>query len=245
MEFRNFLYRRLCRWITCSFELWPGAVVPIDSKFARASFQDVFCDPFYWQVFHWIRPAPKLVIDCGAHCGHFTLMTEKCLLSLYGKSETEYLLIEPNPALAEALRNNIHAAGLGAKTTIKQNLLGKKTGSATLWVQGNNYLNASMNPLPGGRPYQVEFLDLSSLIGDRTIDLMKIDIEGGEFDLVRYNLDLFRKVRTIFMELHTGTSGQRQELLDGLRSVGLAQQGEPLAAHGYELIIFHRQGESA
>jgi len=66
MEFRSFLYRRLCRWITCSFTLWPGAWVAIDSKFARLSFQDVFCDPFYWQVFQWIRPAPKLVVDCAA-----------------------------------------------------------------------------------------------------------------------------------------------------------------------------------
>jgi FkbM family methyltransferase len=245
MEFQHFLYRRLCRWITCSFELWPGAFVAIDSKFARASFQDVFCDPFYWQIFHWITPAPRLVVDCGAHCGHFTLMSEKCLLSLHGKSEAEYLLIEPNPALADVLRKNIRAAGLAARTTIKQNLLGKKSGTATLWVQGNNYLTASMSPLPGGRPHVVEFLDLPSLVGDRTIDLMKIDIEGGEFDLVRCNLDLFKRVRTIFMELHTGTDGQRQELLDGLRSVGLVPLGEPLAAHGYELIIFHRPGVSA
>jgi FkbM family methyltransferase len=245
MEFQNFLYRRVCRWITCSFELWPGASVSIDSKFARASFQDVFCDPFYWQVFHWITPAPKLVIDCGAHCGHFTLMTEKCLLSRFGKSDTDYLLIEPNPAFAGILRKNIRAAGLSPRTTIKQNLLGRKSGSALLWVQGNNYLTASISPLSGARPHVVEFLDLPSLVGDRKIDLMKIDIEGGEFDLIRSNLDLFKQVRTIFMELHTGTSAQRQELFDGLRSVGLMPVGEPLPAHGFELIIFHRQSDIA
>jgi FkbM family methyltransferase len=245
MELRRLLYRRLCRWITCSFELWPGAFVALDSKFARLSFQDVFCDPFYWQVFQWIRPAPRFVVDCGANCGHFTTLTEKCVLSLHGKSEAEYLLIEPNPEIADILRKSIGATGLGARTIIKQNLLGKKSGRARLWVQSKDYLTASMNLMPGGRPHVVEFLDLPSLIGDRWIDLMKIDFEGGEFDLVRHNLDLFKRVRTIFMELHTGTSAQRQELFDGLRSAGLTPLGEPLAAHGYELIIFHRPGDSA
>jgi FkbM family methyltransferase len=241
MNVRSFLYRRLCRWVTCSFELWPGGNLAIDSKFDRSSFADVFCDPFYWQVFDWTVPVPRLVVDCGAHCGHFTLMTEKCLRWRHGKeTETKYILVEPNPNLIAVLQKNVASAGLGDRVSVKHNLVGKKSGTGTLWVQPKNYLTASVNQLSGGKPHQVGYLDLETATAGQTIDLMKIDIEGGEFELVRSNPELFKRVRTIFMELHSGQPGEREELIERLKNAGLLPRGEPLTVHGYELIIFER-----
>ncbi len=68
---------------------------------------------------------------------------------------------------------------------------------------------------------------------------------GRKFALVRSNLGLRKQMRTISVDLHIGPSSQRQELFDGLQSVGLMPVGEPLPAHGFELIIFHRQSDIA
>jgi len=101
MSFSSFLYRRLSRWITCEFEL-DGAnqsKIALKNKYEVASFKDVFCHPFYWQVFQWVKTPPKLVVDCGAHCGHFSLLADLCFASKFSSSDTRYLLIEPNPYL--------------------------------------------------------------------------------------------------------------------------------------------------
>lgn len=72
MSIPFFLYRRLSRWITCEFKLKKHSKIALKNKYEIASFKDVFCHPFYWQVFHWVHEPPKLVVDCGAHCSHFS-----------------------------------------------------------------------------------------------------------------------------------------------------------------------------
>lgn len=78
------------------------------------------------------------------------------------------------------------------------------------------------------------------LVGDRTVDLLKIDIEGGEFDFIQSNLDFLKQVNLIFMELHEAPKKLHQELFDSLSSVGLHLASKPLEAYGQQLVIFQR-----
>ena len=87
-----FLYRRLSRWITCRFNLFDNSKLSLTNKYEVASIQDVFFQPLYWQLFSLINQLPKLIVDCGANCGHFSILVEICIKYKFSSSNAEYLL---------------------------------------------------------------------------------------------------------------------------------------------------------
>lgn len=241
MTTQFFLYRRLSRWITCEFELENHAKVALSNKYEIASFKDVFCHPFYWQAFQWLKHSPKLIVDCGAHCGHFSILIDLCLKSKFGVSEANYVLVEPNPHLLAIIQKNLTDAALLDRANIHSALLGARSGTGKLWINSKNYLGTGLFSHAGATPVEVPFLDLAGVVQDQTIDLMKIDIEGGEFEFVRSNLHLLKQVNLLFMEVHQAEEQDHQELFQSLQSVGLHPVAQPIAAYGQQLIIFQRQ----
>lgn len=240
MSIPFFLYRRLANWITCEFSFQNNKKIKLGNKYEVASFKDVFCHPFYWQLFQYIHDSPKLVVDCGAHCGHFTVLADICFHSKFSNVDTEYILIEPNPYLLPILKQNISDIDLNNRTQIKQGLLGEKSGTEKLWIKPKNYLATGLSYSKGAKPFEVPFIDIQELVGNRIIDLMKIDIEGGEFAFVRSNLDVFKRVNLIFMELHDASEELHHEIFNSLNSVGLNLAADPVVANGQKLLIWQR-----
>ena len=241
MDIPFFLYRRLSNFITCKFKLSKQSQISLANKFEVASFKDVFCHPFYWQIFQYMETAPKLVLDCGAHCGHFSVLADICISEKFDENDTRYLLVEPNPNLIPVLHKNISESGLEAKSQIHQGLLGPKEGSDTLWIAPKNYLATGLNRQDNSSKGEtVDYLNLDPLVGDQKIDLMKLDIEGGEFEFLEHNLDIFKRTEMIFMELHSSTPEKRSEFLDTLSSIGLKVMEKPMSVHGQELVILKR-----
>ncbi|CAN5450701.1 hypothetical protein BH10PLA1_BH10PLA1_21000 [soil metagenome] len=242
VNWNSFLYRRLARWITYQVRLWEGATLLLDSKYQAASFNDVFCDPFYWQVYNYIDPAPKWVVDCGANCGHFALLVEKCIRARHGSSSCRYLLIEPNPLLQDTIGRNLRSSRMAERCVVEQKLCGSsEKGSARLWVNPKNFLASSFEPAPGAKPYEVAYVDLNKIGDGGPIDLMKVDIEGGEFELVRSNRDALRRVKTLMLELHGSDVALHEELFSTLAEVGLRPVLPIRKDHsGFQLIVFRR-----
>jgi len=238
-----FLYRRLARWITCEFGLPNNQKIRLSNKYEISSFKDVFCHPFYWQILQHFHDSPKLIVDCGAHCGHFTALAEICLHSKFSNVNTEYVLVEPNPYLLAVIKQSLLNMNIAHRVQVKHGLLGKKNGSANLWIDSKNYLATGLHQSKGANSFAVNFIDLQDVIGDRVVDLMKIDIEGGEFEFVRFNLELFKQVNLIVMELHNASEELHKEIFDSLRSVGLNLIGEPMYANGQQLLILKRNSE--
>ena len=241
MNINFFLYRRLCKWITCEFQFSKKNKLSLQSKYEVASFKDVFCHPFYWQVFSWIEHPPKLVVDCGAHCGHFSILADLCFQSKFDNITPEYILVEPNPFLIPVIKKNLSQANLTKRVQIIQGLLGLYSDEGTLWIPPKNYLQSSLKEMKDSKPYKVKNINLAQLVGDRSIDLLKIDIEGGEFDLIKTNLSLFEKANLIFMELHNAPESLHQEFLAALSGIGLNLATKPLRANGQQLMIFQKQ----
>jgi FkbM family methyltransferase len=240
MSIPFFLYRRLCRWITCELKLSDCSKLALQSKYEVASFKDVFCHPFYWQVFQWINTPPKLVIDCGAHCGHFSILADLCFHSKFGSSNAEYILVEPNPFLLSVINKNLSDTSLAKRSKLIQGFLGSNSDSSTLWIHPKNYLVSSLQQTDGAKPYSVNHINLSTIIDKRNIDLLKLDIEGGEFDFIESNLSLFHQVNLLFMELHNAPKNLHQKLLNSLNNVGLKSMIKPLKSNGQQLMIFQR-----
>jgi FkbM family methyltransferase len=220
MNLQFFLYRRLCQWITCEVFLPSNLKIKLASKYEVASFSDVFCHPFYWQVYSLISTKPKLIVDCGANCGHFSLLIESCIKVKFPDSEANYILIEPNPLILKTLQSTLEYAGMNQRCVVKQGLLGKTKGEDYLWINNKNYLTSGLFKSSSSKSFKISYLDLAEIIGDQVVDLMKIDIEGGEYDFVRSNLSLFQQVNCLFMEIHQMPRESQNNLITSLESLG-------------------------
>ena len=240
MDLSAFLYRRLARWITCRFQIPDNGQIRIKNKYELASFQDVFCRPFYWQLYGQVSAPPSLIVDCGAHCGHFSILADICLRSKFPDARPRFVLVEPNPMLIPILRQNLKDANLLDRVQIQQGLLGANRGSAKLYVNPKNLLDARVTTQDDSESKEVEFIDLNQTLGDQTIDVMKIDIEGGEFDFVEHNRRLIANTRCLLLEMHGQEQDEHQKLLDTFKGVGLKLLSRTTEASGYQLLMFGR-----
>ena len=236
-----FLYRRLARFITCEVRLLGSHPLAFDSKFQVNSLQDVFCHPFYWQLFGWLPKPPQLVVDLGAHCGHFSLLADTCFRIQFPDSDPEFLLVEPNPDLIGTIRRNLQKSGLCQRHSIHQGLVGAtRSGSTTLWVSSKNYLSASLNAGSGMRAVPANFIDLESLTKARPIDLLKIDIEGAEFDFAGQYIQLLTQVQALMIEIHGADKEKHRHLYSRFDQAGLKLKAPPLEHDGHVLAMFQR-----
>jgi len=240
MSIQAFLYRRLCRLITCEFRLQQEVKVALKSKYEIASFSDVFCHPFYWQVFRWVDQSPNLIVDCGAHCGHFSVLADLCFRSKFKETNAKYILVEPNPYLLNTIQKNVLDAGMAKRVLLKHALLGAQSGQGEIWINHKNYLETSSSHRSGATLTSVPYLNLLDVVGQQPIDLLKVDIEGGEFEFVEANLELLKQVKLIFMELHQAPKEKHTTLFNSLKSVGLHLAEAPVECHGQQLLIFQR-----
>lgn len=238
MGLSAFLYRRLARWITCELGIPGCGTIALRSKYEVASASDVFCHPFYWQLFQWIDRPPALIVDCGAHCGHFSVLAEACCRARFGSCTAEHLLIEPNPGLLPVCRRNVNSAGFGNRVQVIQALLGSETGTTQLWVNSHNYLTSSGSPTPGSVPRTVPARRLGDIVGTRCVDLLKLDVEGAEYRIVPQELELLSRARLICMELHDAAPIEQKRVLDALESTGHELLIPPVASSGHRLMLW-------
>jgi FkbM family methyltransferase len=239
-SWRSFFYRRFAPLITCEIKLAGSHPLQLDNKFQVNSLQDVFCHPFYWQVYALLDRAPGLVIDLGAHCGHFSMLADLCIQMRFGEVRPEYVLVEPNPELVPVIRRNLLKSGLCSHHTVKKGLVGSRSGKATLWVSRSNYLSASLRHEPSTRGIPADYFDLEQVVGERQVDLLKVDIEGAEYDFVENYPKLLQRVQKLMIEIHAAPESHRTRLQDSLYRAGLRLHGSIMDHGGYQLAAFER-----
>ena len=81
---------------------------------------------------------------------------------------------------------------------------------------------------------------MEELVGSRPIDLLKVDIEGSEYELIVNYPDLLRRVQHLMIEIHTAPDERQNELMMSLGRLGLNLVAEPLKHSGYQLAMFER-----
>lgn len=148
---------------------------------------------------HHIWPAPlgpnSIVVDAGAYRGQFsaTLITD------YG---CRSFLIEANPVFVAALE-------IPGAAAIISGALAARDG-ATIFLHHSNPESGSIIPGPQGASVEdgshVEGISLATLMERfrlSQIDLLKLDIEGAEFELLETTPDaVLRAISQITVEFH-------------------------------------------
>ncbi|MGH6898270.1 MAG: FkbM family methyltransferase [Geminicoccaceae bacterium] len=130
-----------------------------------------------------VRPA-ELIADVGACVGTHTIF-------LAGLCECRVLAFEPYPPNLELLRENVELNALGDRVQIFPFALGAARAKGAARVRGPRSLStAAIEPTPDG---SLEVLPLDSLALPDRISLLKIDVEGMEFDVLRGSEAVIRR----------------------------------------------------
>ncbi|MDZ4742692.1 MAG: FkbM family methyltransferase [Verrucomicrobiota bacterium] len=225
-----FLYRRLARWITCGIRLADYGVIPLDSKYQLASFQDVFCSPFYWQLSVILKRPARTVVDLGAHLGHFTIFISYLQKELFRCSPEHIYLFEANSDLISRLKKNIANHIKSSKLQIFSNAVGQRAGSVRLMVNPSNLLQTTINLNAKGK--SVDYVDLDKILGTQTIDVCKCDIEGSEFDFIQTYGEILKRTRIFLVEIHTFDEKQIIPFDELLEEYGLIPVGRSICTGG-------------
>jgi len=177
-------------------------------------YKEIFQDEIY--RFKPDRSAPN-IIDCGANIG---------LAVLYWKQQfpdAEIIAFEPDPVAYKVLSQNVQSHGLKRVDTIAKGVW-KSQGEVVFCSEGSTAgrLEDVSEIAPSDRPSQavnVQVVRLRDFLTDK-VDLLKIDIEGAEYEVLADCSDLLTNVQNLFVEYHSfpGEDQKLSEILHILSS---------------------------
>jgi FkbM family methyltransferase len=196
----------------------PGARVPIYEIFAED------CYRFAWFLGPLLS-RPIQVIDIGGHVGTFS-----CRLGqLHAGARVQ--AFEPSATTAAFLRGNVLRNGFADRVSVHEVALAATTGFA---VFDDNGAGSGLNGLAAaghaaGTATKVETVAFDDIIAttNAPVDLVKIDCEGGEYDLVLGSSpDSWANVQRVVIEWHPVDGHEWAELRDWFATAGLQVQDE-------------------
>lgn len=156
------------------------------------SLREVWLDQVYRLPFDLVI---ERVVDLGANIG----LTSVYFAKTYGAKTI--VAVEPNPANVSLARRNFEQNGIAAR--VVEAAIGPADGIAKFADRIDSNLGAVSDE---GRP--VRMISMRTLCAGLqplgAIDLLKIDIEGGEQALLSGSIDWLSGVRAIIAEFHPG-----------------------------------------
>lgn len=177
-------------------------------------------EPATFQAFEAFVEPHSIVIDIGAWIGPTSLFAAATPAQVHA--------FEPDPAAIDVLRKNLVLNDdLNSRITLEQAAVGTAPGMATLFNDQPGNSGSSLvggpNPAEHGQPRgfaQVQVIDGRAYLEclDMTkVSLIKIDIEGAEYDLIPHIAPLLAKFRPTlhlsFHPLHIGGTGTEAEII--------------------------------
>ena len=172
------------------------------------------------------------VLDAGAHIGYLTLQAARAV----GRSG-HVIALEPNPNTLDVLRRNIDANPVGAPVTVRAVALGASPGRRPLFVTAAGDTSSLHPQAIHGEQIEVEVVTGDAVLDGGAVDVVKLDLEGGEVDALRGMSSTIRRCRPIlFVECNPDALAAAGASVDEL----LAE----LVAHGYELRWIDERGRA-
>ena len=190
--------------------LWTGDFEPGPRRFVR----------------EFLQPG-MIVVDAGAHQGYYTVMSSK----LVG-DRGQVLAFEPSPRERRRLHWHLRINRC-SNVTVEPAALGAREGEADLFIVAgrDNGCNSLRRPevRHPTRRVRVSVTTLDAYLGSHgqpRVDFMKVDVEGGELDLLRGARELMSRFpRPVIMceaeDFRTAGWGYRSgDILEFLKGAG-------------------------
>lgn len=171
-------------------------------------FSFLFFETFFEGHYLTCTVRPTTILDCGSNIG----MSVMLFKSLW--PDCRITAVEPVPDTFALLQRNVSKL---PGVTLVNNAVSNCRGSISFYSGRNNLLGSVLASRGGANVIRVNAIPISQLI-DRSVDLLKIDVEGSEiavFDELEGSGRL-RMVKEMFIEYHHHVPGQKQQLAEFL-----------------------------
>jgi FkbM family methyltransferase len=186
-------------------------------------------EPRMRKVLHRYLAPGGVFIDLGANEGYFSVLASKIV-----GSKGIVVAIEPQSRLQHVIHTNLQANECFNGRVIRC-VVSDKAGTARLSLASSTITGSSSLFRPTKYPLRTEEVqsfrlsDLLDRLGLERCDLMKVDIEGAEYDVFMSAADVLKKglIQNIALEFHPWILERR-----GLRAVDLHNR---MIECGYEL----------
>jgi FkbM family methyltransferase len=193
----------------------------------------MYANPVDWnEMLAWKRVLGpgSVFVDVGANVGLYTIW---CL-----EAGAEVIALEPSRIARERLLSNLTLNGYRAEVVAAAAGETEGTLRLTSGLDNQNHLLLSGNS-DGLESEEVPVLTLDQLVGDRTIDGLKVDVEGAELLVMKGARRLLSERRIKLIQLEWNES-----------SLALLEQdrtpiAELLSSHGYALFRPDERGRLA
>ncbi len=211
----------------------PGARVPLYEIFAED------CYHFDWFLGS-LAGQPLHVLDVGGQIGTFACrlaqLEPKATINTY----------EPSPTSAAVLRRNVDRNKFGDRVTVIEEALSASVGTAEL---DDNEAGSGKNSLVSAQGSSVATITVQTTTFDAAVaavpgavNVVKIDCEGGEYDLVQASSpESWAPVERLVIEYHQVPGHSWDELRTWFEGVGLSVQHEEPLGPGLGVVWLSRR----
>jgi FkbM family methyltransferase len=210
----------------------PGARVPVYEIFAED------CYRLEW-LLGPLLDRPIQVVDIGGHVGTFACR----LTQLHPKASV--MSFEPSATTAAYLRRNAEQNGAGDRVMVFERALAATSGRAAFIDNGGgsglNGLAAAGHASGPATEVDTIAFDDAVRMAPAPVDVVKIDCEGGEYELVLGSSpSSWETVQRLVIEFHPVDGHGWPELRDYFAGVGLVEQ-DKVTWEGYGCVWLSRE----
>ena len=216
---KRLIWSYLTRSMHLDWNLRSGIPIIIRSYADWCSYNEMFANAEYTKpIMDALAARDRLaVLDLGANVGYFSLRLLDLYLQQTEMRAISVWMVEASPGLCKELRQRVVVKRGGVDLSIVSGLVGKRDGSGRLNYakeDNQNFVNDSPRCDAWRQVRGVEelqYIDLELLVGNvPTIDLIKCDIEGSEFQLIDNYPDLLRRTQRLVVEFHAAFGDSRR-----------------------------------
>jgi FkbM family methyltransferase len=180
-----------------------------------------------------------IVLDLGANVGTFTLWA--ALKAVDGL----VVAVEPNPSLFEMLKQNVAVNGIN-NVILLNALVSDKDGQSKFYM-----LDSGGSVREGystkGKEVELTSYRISSIMskyGIQSVDFVKMDVEGAEFDIFQGDMAFLQHVSRLAMEVHPAC-GSVEDVLRLLNALGFTVDQRPAFPDSHLIYVYARRPPSA
>jgi len=207
--------------ITIRQNLWDARIV-----------REIFFDKPYMR--HFQLDADPIIVDIGGYIGDFSLFAAKYL------NARHVIVYEPTDENFKMLRQNIENNGYEDRiTAVNKAVSASDEVILNVQVSEDQEIHASAYWYPEAEQRRLPSVTLPELFETHqleSVDLLKVDCEGGEYDIFPAVPDtLFKRIKNIVFEYHPidGLDAKLGRVVDRLRAAGflLRKNGYIISAY--------------
>lgn len=177
-------------------------------------YQEIFIDKVYEQHPSFLPAECKIIFDCGANIGLYTMHAAH-------NHDTKIYAFEPNPSVYERLKKNIEINGLSNVSAYQQAIGAVRGKSKLYWDSSTLSGKVSEKDSTGTNFAEIEITTLDHVCSELKvpfIDLLKLDVEGKEYEALKGGRQTLKTTKRLVMEYHNDKV--RKECESFLKDIG-------------------------